>query len=109
MSAVGRRSAKLPVSRSATATAMTMKRLLRNFAFTAGLLLTVALVLVAIAAPLLAPFDPNAQDTVAAARGAVARAISSASTTSGATFSRASSGARASRCASASASSSSRR
>jgi len=41
-----------------------MKRLLRNFAFTAGLLLTVALVLVAIAAPLLAPFDPNAQDTV---------------------------------------------
>jgi peptide/nickel transport system permease protein len=42
----------------------TMRRLLRNFAFTAGLLLTVALVLVAITAPLLAPFDPNAQDTV---------------------------------------------
>jgi peptide/nickel transport system permease protein len=41
-----------------------MRRLLRNFAFTAGLLLTVALVLVAIAAPLLAPFDPNAQDTI---------------------------------------------
>ncbi|HEV7425316.1 MAG TPA: peptide ABC transporter permease, partial [Thermoanaerobaculia bacterium] len=41
-----------------------MKRLLRNFAFTAGLLLSVALVLVAIAAPLLAPFDPNAQDTI---------------------------------------------
>src|SRR6059058_3815642 len=41
-----------------------MKRLLRNFAFTTGLLLTVALVLIAIAAPLLAPFDPNAQDTI---------------------------------------------
>jgi len=41
-----------------------MRRLLKNFAFTAGLLLTVALVLVAIAAPLLAPFDPNAQDTI---------------------------------------------
>src|SRR5437868_8368920 len=40
-----------------------MKRLLKNFAFTAGLLLTVALVLVAIAAPLLSPFDPNSQDT----------------------------------------------
>ena len=40
-----------------------LKRLLRNFAFTAGALLTVALVLVALAAPLLAPFDPNTQDT----------------------------------------------
>ena len=39
------------------------KRLLRNFAFTAGLLLTVTLVFVALAAPLLAPFDPSAQDT----------------------------------------------
>src|SRR5438045_4354532 len=41
-----------------------MKRLLRNFAFTSGALLTIALVLVAIAAPLLAPFDPDAQDTI---------------------------------------------
>jgi peptide/nickel transport system permease protein len=40
-----------------------MKRLLRNFAFTAGALHTVALIPVALAAPLLAPFDPNAQDT----------------------------------------------
>lgn len=40
-----------------------IKRLLRNFAFTAGLLLTVALVVVAIGAPLFAPFDPNVQDT----------------------------------------------
>jgi ABC-type dipeptide/oligopeptide/nickel transport system permease subunit len=40
-----------------------LKRLLRNFAFTSGLLLTVALVVVALAAPLLAPHDPNAQDT----------------------------------------------
>src|SRR6266566_4009297 len=39
----------------------TFKRLLRNFAFTSGLLLTV--VVVALAAPLLAPFDPDAQDT----------------------------------------------
>jgi peptide/nickel transport system permease protein len=39
------------------------KRLLKNFAFTSGLLLTVVLVIVAIAAPLLSPFDPNAQDT----------------------------------------------
>ncbi len=39
------------------------KRLGRNFAFTAGLLLTVALILIALAAPLLSPFDPNAQDT----------------------------------------------
>jgi len=41
----------------------TFKRLLRNFAFTSGLLLTVVLVLVALAAPLLSPFDPNVQDT----------------------------------------------
>src|SRR5438067_12907011 len=40
-----------------------LTRLLRNFAFTAGLLVTVALVIMAIAAPLLSPFDPNAQDT----------------------------------------------
>lgn len=40
-----------------------MKRLLGNFAFTAGLLLTVLLVLVALAAPLLAPYDPNFQET----------------------------------------------
>jgi ABC-type dipeptide/oligopeptide/nickel transport system permease subunit len=39
------------------------KRLLRNFAFTAGLFITVLLLVVALAAPLLAPFDPNAQDT----------------------------------------------
>jgi len=41
----------------------TFKRLLRNFAFTSGLLLTVVLILVALAAPLLSPFDPNVQDT----------------------------------------------
>lgn len=41
-----------------------MRRFLGNFAFTAGALLTIALILVAIAAPLLAPFDPNAQDTI---------------------------------------------
>jgi len=41
-----------------------MKRFLHNFAFTSGALLTIALVLVALAAPLLAPFDPNAQDTI---------------------------------------------
>ena len=41
----------------------TFKRLLRNFAFTSGLLLTVVLMLVALAAPLLSPFDPNVQDT----------------------------------------------
>jgi peptide/nickel transport system permease protein len=40
-----------------------MKRYLRNFAFTSGLTLTVVLVLVALAAPLLAPYDPSAQDT----------------------------------------------
>ncbi len=41
----------------------TLKRLLKNFAFTSGLLLTVALIVVALAAPLLSPFDPDAQDT----------------------------------------------
>ena len=41
-----------------------MKRLLKNFAFTAGLILTVLLVLAALAAPLLAPYDPNVQDTM---------------------------------------------
>src|SRR6266849_6089846 len=41
----------------------TFKRLLRNFAFTSGLILTIALVIVAIAAPLLAPYDPDFQDT----------------------------------------------
>jgi peptide/nickel transport system permease protein len=39
------------------------KRLLRNFAFTAGLLLTVVLILCALAAPLLAPHDPISQET----------------------------------------------
>lgn len=41
----------------------TLKRLLKNFAFTAGLILTLLLVLAALAAPLLAPHDPNEQDT----------------------------------------------
>ena len=40
-----------------------LKRLLRNFAFSAGLILTVLLVAAALAAPLLAPHDPNVQDT----------------------------------------------
>ncbi|HET8775393.1 MAG TPA: nickel transporter permease [Thermoanaerobaculia bacterium] len=40
-----------------------LKRLARNFAFTAGLLLTLVLVISAIAAPLLAPHDPNEQNT----------------------------------------------
>jgi peptide/nickel transport system permease protein len=40
-----------------------MKRLLRNFAFTSGALITIALIVVALAAPLLSPFDPTAQDT----------------------------------------------
>ena len=39
------------------------KLMLRNFAFAFGLILTVLLVLVALAAPLLSPFDPNVQDT----------------------------------------------
>jgi peptide/nickel transport system permease protein len=41
----------------------TFKRFARNFAFTSGLLLTVALVVVALAAPLLATHDPSVQDT----------------------------------------------
>jgi len=41
-----------------------MRRLVRNFAFASGALLTIVLIVVAIAAPLLAPFDPNAQDTI---------------------------------------------
>lgn len=41
----------------------TLKRLLKNFAFTAGLILTLLLVIAALAAPLLAPHDPNVQDT----------------------------------------------
>jgi len=40
-----------------------MKRLLKNFAFTSGAILTIALIVIAIAAPLLAPFDPDVQDT----------------------------------------------
>jgi peptide/nickel transport system permease protein len=40
-----------------------MKRFLKNFAFTSGLLLTVVLILIALAAPLIAPHDPNVQDT----------------------------------------------
>jgi len=41
----------------------TFKRLLRNFAFTSGLILTIALLVMAVAAPLLAPYDPSVQDT----------------------------------------------
>jgi peptide/nickel transport system permease protein len=41
----------------------TFKRLLKNFAFTSGLILTVALIIVALAAPLVAPHDPNQQET----------------------------------------------
>jgi len=40
----------------------TVKHLIRNFAFTSGLLLTVTLIVIAIAAPLLAPADPYQQD-----------------------------------------------
>src|ERR1700742_1512520 len=40
-----------------------MRKLTRNFAFTIGLLLTIVLIVIALAAPLLAPFDPSAQDT----------------------------------------------
>jgi ABC-type dipeptide/oligopeptide/nickel transport system permease subunit len=64
VSALGCRGKKFPTPDTRQPTPETMRRLLRNFAFTAGLLLTVVLVLVAIAAPLLAPFDPNAQDTI---------------------------------------------
>ncbi|HUP50435.1 MAG TPA: ABC transporter permease [Thermoanaerobaculia bacterium] len=41
----------------------TFKQLLRNFAFTSGLLLTTALVVVALAAPWISPADPLWQDT----------------------------------------------
>ena len=41
----------------------TFKQLLRNFAFTSGLILTVFLIVVALAAPLLSPYDPNLQET----------------------------------------------
>jgi peptide/nickel transport system permease protein len=37
--------------------------MLRNFAFTSGAILTIVLVVAALAAPLLAPFDPSVQDT----------------------------------------------
>src|SRR5512142_2576676 len=40
-----------------------MKRLLKNFAFALGAILTILLIVVALEAPLLAPFDPNVQDT----------------------------------------------
>src|SRR5260221_11183408 len=40
-----------------------MKHLLRNFAFTSGAMLTLALLLVALTAPLIAPYDPDVQDT----------------------------------------------
>ena len=42
---------------------MKIKRLIRNFAFTSGLVLTVLLIAIALAAPLLAPSDPYQQDT----------------------------------------------
>lgn len=42
----------------------TFKALLRNFAFTSGLILTVILIVVALAAPLISPYDPDAQDTI---------------------------------------------
>jgi ABC-type dipeptide/oligopeptide/nickel transport system permease subunit len=74
----------------------TFGRLIRNFAFTLGLVLTLLLIISALAAPLLSPHDPYHQDT--------ARRLEAPSDTS-----RASSTARASRCASASAWSSSRR
>ncbi len=41
----------------------TVKGLLRNFAFTSGLILTIALIVIAVAAPVLSPFDPYRQDT----------------------------------------------
>jgi peptide/nickel transport system permease protein len=40
-----------------------IRRLLRNFAFSSGALLTIALIIVALAAPLLSPYDPSVQDT----------------------------------------------
>lgn len=45
------------------ARAVALKRLLKNFAFTSGFLLTAALIITALAAPLLSPHDPNVQDT----------------------------------------------
>lgn len=39
-----------------------MRKLLKNFAFMVGLVLTAALLLMAIAAPLLSPYDPSVQD-----------------------------------------------
>ena len=39
------------------------KRLIRNFAFTSGLILTVTLIVIALAAPIIAPADPFEQDT----------------------------------------------
>ncbi|MBV9496883.1 MAG: ABC transporter permease [Acidobacteria bacterium] len=39
-----------------------MRKVLKNFAFMIGLVLTVALLLMAVAAPLLAPYDPAEQD-----------------------------------------------
>ena len=41
----------------------TLKRLFKNFAFTSGLILTVVLIVIALAAPLIAPRDPNVQET----------------------------------------------
>ncbi|HUP63953.1 MAG TPA: nickel transporter permease [Thermoanaerobaculia bacterium] len=40
-----------------------LKKYLTNFAFTSGALITIILVIVALAAPLLAPHDPSFQDT----------------------------------------------
>jgi len=40
-----------------------IKRLAKNFAFSAGLILTITLVGIALLAPLIAPFDPDVQDT----------------------------------------------
>jgi peptide/nickel transport system permease protein len=40
-----------------------LRRLLHNFAFTSGALLTIVLIVVALAAPLLSPYDPSVQDT----------------------------------------------
>lgn len=42
---------------------MRLKTFTSNFALTAGALITVLLIVTALAAPLLAPFDPSAQDT----------------------------------------------
>jgi peptide/nickel transport system permease protein len=41
----------------------TLKRLSKNFAFTSGALLTIALIVIALAAPLIVRIDPNVQDT----------------------------------------------